>query len=264
MKITETPNDLPNINPVKERMDIYVPDVNKHIPHRRGFVYGMVGSGGSGKTSLLLSMFKHREYYRSKFDNIHLFIPESSYLSVTKHPFKDHGNVYHELTIDALEDIYDELLDLKEEAINEGWPIETSLIIIDDMANNLKDIELVKQLNKMIIKSRHLSVCWIFTLQSYNLLNLTIRKQFTNLTIFKPKNAKETVAVSSEVINMNRDSTVKLFNYVFSEPYSHLDVDTFTGQLYKNFNPLTIEDKENYIPLVKSEIEEEHKEKRKK
>ena len=247
MKITETPNDLPNINPVRERMDIYVPDVNKHIPHRRGFVYGMIGSGGSGKTSLLLSMFKHREYYRSKFDNIYLFIPESSYLSVTKHPFKDHTNIYHELTIDDLEDIYDELIYLKEEAIREDWPIETSLIIIDDMANNLKNNELVKQLNKMIIKSRHLSVCWIFTLQSYNLMNLTIRKQFTNLSIFKPKNNKELVAISSEVINMNRDSTIKLFDYVFSEPYSHLDVDTFTGQLYKNFNPLSIEDKEDCI-----------------
>ncbi len=85
MKIIQYLNDLPKIDPVKERMDIFVPDVNSSIPHRRGFVYGMIGSGGSGKSSLLLSMFKSKAYYRSKFDNIWLFVPQyqiSSFVSV--------------------------------------------------------------------------------------------------------------------------------------------------------------------------------------
>jgi hypothetical protein len=46
-------------------------------------------------------------------------------------------------------------------------------------------------LNKMIIKARHLSCCFIFTLQSYYLLPLILRKQITNSSIFKPKNKKE-------------------------------------------------------------------------
>ena len=260
MKITERPSDLPNINPVKEKINIRISDVNEHLPHLNGFVWGLIGTGGSGKSSLLLSMFTHREYYRSKFDNIYMFVNEGSYLSVKNHPFRDHEHVYHELTTDVLDEISDELLELKKEAIDEGWPIETNLIIINDMANILKSNNLVEHLCSMILKSRHLSVCWIFTLQSYNLMHLTIRKQFTNVTVFRPKNKKETELLIEEIISMTKEDALKLFNYVFDVKFNHLDVDTTTGQMYKNFNPLTIIDKENYIPPAKSEDVKEHKE----
>jgi ABC-type dipeptide/oligopeptide/nickel transport system ATPase component len=240
MKITELKNTLPEIAPVKERMDIFVPDVDCSIPHRRGFVYAMIGSGGSGKSSLLLSMFKSKSYYRSKFDNIWLFVPQSSYMSVVKHPFQDHPQVMHELTVEHLNNIYDTLNSIKEDCIDNDDPMETSLIIIDDMANILKDNVLVQVLNKMIIKSRHLSVCWIFTLQSYNLMNLTIRKQFTNLSVFKPKNNKEWEVLVAELINMNRENASRLYDYVFDKNYQHLDIDTVEGKLFKNFHELQI------------------------
>ena len=240
MQINELSNNLPDIAPIEERMDIFVPNVNFSIPHRRGFVYGMVGSGGSGKSSLLLSMFKSKSYYRSKFDNIWLFVPQSSFMSVLKHPFETHPTVMHELTIEHLNDIYETLNDLKEDCIENNYEIETSLIIIDDMANVLKDSELVQVLNKMIIKSRHLSVCWIFTLQSYTLMNLTIRKQFTNLSIFKPKNNREWEVLTQELINMNRTNSIKLYDYIFDKNYNHLDIDTVESKLYKNFHELQI------------------------
>jgi ABC-type dipeptide/oligopeptide/nickel transport system ATPase component len=242
MKIIKSTGDLPSIKPIKERMDIFVPDVSIQLPRRRGFVYGLCGSGGSGKSSLLLSMFKSKAYYRGKFDNVWLFVPQSSFLSVEKHPFQNHEQVYHELTVDTLHDIHERLDELKEQSIENGDEIETSLIIIDDMADHLKDKHLVAKLNAMIIKSRHLSVCWIFTLQSYNLMNLTIRKQFTNTTIFNPKNNVEWDLVASELLHLNKDDALKLKNYVFDEPYNHLDIDTFENKIYKNFELLTIEE----------------------
>jgi ABC-type dipeptide/oligopeptide/nickel transport system ATPase component len=241
MKIIKSTGELPSIKPIKERMDIFVPDVSIQLPRRRGFVYGLCGSGGSGKSSLLLSMFKSKAYYRGKFDNVWLFVPQSSFLSVEKHPFQNHEQVYHELTVDHLHDIHDRLDELKEQSIENGDEIETSLIIIDDMADHLKDKFLVAKLNAMIIKSRHLSVCWIFTLQSYNLMNLTIRKQFTNTTIFNPKNNVEWDLVASELLHLNKDDALKLKNYVFDEPYNHLDIDTFENKIYKNFELLTID-----------------------
>ena len=54
MKIVETPSDLPNTAPIKEVMGVYIPNINENIPHRNGFIYTLIGSGGSGKTSLLL------------------------------------------------------------------------------------------------------------------------------------------------------------------------------------------------------------------
>ena len=149
-------------------MDINIANVNEHIPHRNGFIYAMTGSGGSGKSSLLLfMMFKSTKFYRKKFDNIYLFTPRSSFLSVEKHSFETHEKVYHDLCIPILTSIYEELNDLKQNAIDEGTPIENSIIIIDDYANALKDHELTTFLNKLVIKARHLSCAFIFTLQSF-------------------------------------------------------------------------------------------------
>ena len=37
---------------------------------------------------------------------------------------------------------------------------------------------------------------------------------------------------------MNKDDALKLYNYVFNEPYAHLDVDTVSNTYYRNFNEL--------------------------
>ena len=116
MKIIEIDSKLNIKSGIKEKMNIDVENVNINIPHRNGFIYAMVGSGGSGKSSLLLSMFKSTKFYKKKFDNIYLFTPMSSYLSVESHPFENHSNVYHELTIKKLERIYTELNELKEKS----------------------------------------------------------------------------------------------------------------------------------------------------
>ena len=97
MLITELKNDLPQIKPVKEIMSIYIEGINPNIPNRNGFIYVLIGSPGSGKSSLLLSLFRSRNYYKNKFNHIYLITPESSFLSVKDHPFENHAKVYHEL-----------------------------------------------------------------------------------------------------------------------------------------------------------------------
>ena len=89
LHITEIDSDLKIASGVKERMDINIVNINEHIPNRNGFIYCMAGSGGSGKSSLLLSMFKSTKFYRKQFDNIYLFTPRSSFLSIEKHPLAD-------------------------------------------------------------------------------------------------------------------------------------------------------------------------------
>ena len=71
-EIIEIKNDqLPKkITPVKEVMNIKIPDIIDGIPNRNGFIWVLTGSGGSGKSSLLLNFFKRKELYRSKFHNI--------------------------------------------------------------------------------------------------------------------------------------------------------------------------------------------------
>ena len=105
-EILEEPNnDFPKIKPVKEHMDIDIPDIIKSIPHYNGFIWVLSGSGGSGKTSLMLNFFKRKELYRMKFDNIYYVCPESSFLSVKNHPFETHDKIYHELNGTVLNQI---------------------------------------------------------------------------------------------------------------------------------------------------------------
>jgi hypothetical protein len=162
----------------------------------------------------------------------------SSFLSLEKHPFSDHDKVYHELTVELLEEIYQQLIAIKEE---EEEP-EYACVIIDDMASSLKDKYIQKQLNKMLIKARHIQCSFIFTLQSYYYFPLMLRKQITNAILFKTKNKKEFETLTSELINLNKEDSLKLFNYVYDTPYTHLDLDTVENKLYKNFNLLHLEE----------------------
>ena len=245
--------------PIKEKQDIFIPDViNKNISRRNGMIYCLTGSGGSGKTSLLLNMFQSKNMYRNKFHNIYYICPDASFSSVKKHPFEKHDKVYHELTTNLLEEIYNELLMKKEESTkekekkkvkaydddenesdsDEEKEIEYSCIIIDDMANSLKDNVICTTLNKMIIKARHICCSFIFTLQSFYYMPKILRKQITYTTIFKTKNIEEWNSIAKELLNMKKDDALQVFNYVFNEPYAHIDLDLVENKYYKNFNLL--------------------------
>jgi hypothetical protein len=162
-----------------------------------------------------------------------------SFLSVQNHPFKDHDKVYHELTTGLLEDIYNQLLEIKEAREGDD-PIEYSCVILDDQADTLKEKGIQKMLNKMLIKARHLCCAFIFTLQSYYYYPKILRKQITNITIFKPKNRAEWDSIAKELLMMNQEDGLKLYEYIFNEPYTHLDLDTIDNTIYKNFNKLEL------------------------
>jgi hypothetical protein len=42
---------------------------------------------------------------------------------------------------------------------------------------------------------------------------------------------------------LSKPSAMQLHDYVFNEPYNHLDIDTVNNKVYKNFNMLDIEEK---------------------
>ena len=242
MRIVEIKNSLPDTKPLKEIMEVFIPNIDRNLPSKNGSIYAIIGSPGSGKSNLLFStLFKNSNYYRSKFDNLYLITPESSFLSLQKHPFQSHDKVFHELDTHVLEIIFDELLDLKKQALEEERPIEHSCIIIDDFADGLKDKQIIQSLKKLLIKSRHINTFFIFTLQAYNMFPLVLRKLITNITLFKPKNNVETESIRSELLQMSKDDFQVLTNYIYDKPYNHLDLDTNTMEIRKNYNLLNIE-----------------------
>ena len=241
LSISEEKNtEMKEQKPIKEVMDIYVPEVPEGISRRNGMIYLLVGSGGSGKSSLLLGQFKKGGAYHKKFHNLYYFVPSASFASVQKHPFEKHERVYHEMTADGLAELHDELLERKDKNIEEEEPAEYNMVVFDDFANDLKDKSIVRALNKMLIKSRHLNTSFVFTLQSYLYMPKILRKQITYATIFKPRNSEEWETIRREILQMKEDDAKKVFDYVFSEPYQHLDVDAFENKFYKNYNLLTL------------------------
>lgn len=240
--ISEITNiDIPKQQPILEVMDIFVPKIlTENISKRNGMIYALVGSGGSGKTNVLLNFFKSDKLYRKRFHNIYYICPQSSFLSVAKHPFEEHDKVYHELTSDLLYEIYDELNLIKETNIKKKRKTEYSMVIIDDMADILKDKNLLQSMNKLLIKARHLCTGFIFTLQSFYYFPKILRKQLTYISIFKPKNIEEWYSIAKELLNLKKDDALQLYDYVFDELYNHLDIDTVTNTYYKNFNKLVI------------------------
>jgi CRISPR/Cas system-associated endoribonuclease Cas2 len=231
LEIHEVANDkIPKTKPVKEVMDTYVPDI--------GGITLYIGSGGSGKTSHLLGQMK--TVYKKKFHHIWYFCPSASFLSVEKHPFEKHDKVYHELTVEALEDLREELTRIKEEREEDDMP-EYSLVIIDDMANQLKEKTTVAKLNAMLIKARHLNCHFIFTVQSYLYFPKILRKQLTWVSIFSGvRNKEEWSTITKELLKMSEQDAKQLYDYVFDKPYQHLDIDCFEEKIYKNGNHLEI------------------------
>ena len=238
-EILEIENDKLKLGaPIKETMSVFIPDIdpNLNIPCRNGFHAVFCGSGGSGKSSLMMNLIKGP--YKKKFNNIYYFCPMVSFTSVKNHPFKKHDKIYHDFTVTELSEIYKELEEKKEN--NED---EYSLIILDDLADCLKHNDIQVLMNKMMIKSRHLQVSWIITLQAYYYFPKQLRRQITNFILFKTKSIDEFQSLARELFNMNSDDALTLYNYVFDKNYNHLDVDTVTNTYYKNFNLLELKSK---------------------
>lgn len=261
---------IPKTTPIQEIMQLYIPDITvENIPKTNGFIWICVGSGGSGKSSMVLNFFR-KNIYRGKFDNIFYFCPEVSYISAKNHPFKKESDnlfISHDLTPEALGNIYS-LLDMKKkkyvefqekkkdkknkkpdvyfdeeeqkEEVEEEPELEYSCLFIDDFADIFKQNEFNDILSKILIKTRHLCLAVIITLQELKYFPLKLRKQITNISLFKPKNYEDWADIAKEYFNLNKQDSLTLYDYVFNEPYAHLDVQTNMGsnKYFKNWNLL--------------------------
>jgi len=134
------------------------------LKHLNAYTFDvLIGKPGSGKTSLMVSLLNGKgknRVYRKVFNHILVVMPSTSIASMKKNIFEKlpNENMYDELTMDSIEDIYDKLLQSSEEN-------ENTLLILDDIGASLKDKEIQKILKKIIYNRRHLKVkivCFLF------------------------------------------------------------------------------------------------------
>ena len=66
------------------------------------------------------------------------------------------------------------------------------------------------------------------------------RKTASHIVLFRNFNKLENTAVFEEVMFMDKETTEKLFDYVYDKPHNFLYIDVNSGILHKIFNPLLL------------------------
>jgi hypothetical protein len=206
----------------------------------RSFFTGIFGKPGSGKTSLCVSSLVSRKpkVYAKAFNHVYVWMPSSSRKSLRCDPFGalDPGNLFEDLDLASLSEVYEKL--------QENTP-ETSLIVIDDMTQSLKDHSIRKLLNHIILNRRHLHCSIMIMSQYFNAIPLEMRKNLSSVIIVgRITNKKEYKNLAEEVLHLNKDDMDAVMRYAFQKPHDHLIVRLDSGRMYRNFARLILEGEE--------------------
>ena len=200
----------------------------------------IVGKQGQGKTSLLTNLVKN--VFNKCFENIYLIMPENSRTSIENDIFTKHlpaEQLYDTLTDENLTEIYENLQESSKEK-------ENSMLIIDDFQAQLKETEIVKILQKIITKMRHLR-CTIFLLQqNFQALQKPLRELVSNLVIFNVGKSQLS-KIFEEIVQMDKEKYEKLIKIAFIEPHDWILINFHKSKkIYRMFDEIEFNDeKEN-------------------
>ena len=239
IEIVEKENDLPDTKPVFENFGVYLDDINEALPRHNGTIWAIIGKGGSGKTSMFLSLWKSKDFLRGKFDEVHYIVKEGSLNSVKANPFQKHDKVHHDLTPELLHEIHQDALERKEESLENGDEIEHTCIIIDDFGAQLKDSDIQYALKQIMNVARHAGLYVVLICQTYKMIPTELRRILTHVSLYRP-NAEEYDIICKEVLLKKKNVCQQIYNYVFDKQYNHLDVNMKDGTVRKNFKLLEI------------------------
>jgi KaiC/GvpD/RAD55 family RecA-like ATPase len=201
----------------------------------RPFFMAIIGSAGTGKTSMLVNLLSSKQAYRKAFHHVHVVMPPHSVASLKRNIFKNHDRMYDDLDWGTLDGI--------REAVKESAEKEkNTLLVLDDVTAALKDNEIHRVLRDLIYDRRHYRLSIIILGQSYNAMPLGIRKTLSHFLMYKPGNKKEATAIFEELIALPREEAEEAMRFVFDRPYAFMFADTGTGELYKNFDRIDLHD----------------------
>ena len=200
----------------------------------------IVGKMGQGKTSLLTNLVKN--VFNKCFENIYLIMPENSRSSIENDIFTKHlpsEQLFDTLTEEGLTEIYERLQESSKEK-------ENSMLIIDDFQAQLKEPAIVKVLQKIITKMRHLR-CTIFLLQqNFQALQKPLRELVSNLVIFNVGKSQLS-KIFEEIVQMEKEKYEKLIQVSFVEPHDWILINFHRSKkIYRMFDEIVFdEEKEN-------------------
>ena len=188
----------------------------------KSFACSFIGRAGSGKTSLLTGLLQTKNKFKKVFNKIYLFMPSYSRSSMKECIFDclPEDQVYNELSLDTLSEVYDKIQSNTEEGLK-------SLIIFDDVQDAFKG-ECEKLLLKIINNRRHLRTSLMIVAQSYKKISLDVRKALTNHFLFNLSKEdyniihEERVYISKDdwnkILKQYRKTNDSRGNFLFLDP----------------------------------------------
>jgi hypothetical protein len=141
---------------------------------------------------------------------------------------------YDELTEENIEHTRDKI---KEATMNK----EYSLLIIDDMQEQLKQKDVKKILENLIIKKRHYRLTIFILQQSYKNLELRMRQLMDNFFIFE-LGKNEMRDIFDETIKLKEQTFNDVLKIAYNDSNKHnfLVINNKSKKMYKNFDEIEI------------------------
>ena len=135
------------------------------------------------------------------------------------HQKKNNFDEYHHEELETAIETQFKLIDhMKKQEYKKLYNIS---IVIDDMADNPSFTRHSKLLHSLYTRGRHLMISTITAPQVFNALSPIIRKNITQLYVYKLRNYKDLEAVLEELSALTDKKTLlEMYNMATREPYS--------------------------------------------
>merc|ERR1711991_308565 len=110
------------------------------------------------------------------------------------------------------------------------------------MTAYLKDNTLVKLWLDLVNNRRHYKISLMMMVQNYKTVPLHLRKAASHLIFYKSQNKAEIESIREECIYRDKNDFNEILKFTWRKKHDFLFCNMLTGDLYRNFNKLIIED----------------------
>ena len=194
------------------------------------------GRMGQGKTSLLTSLVKN--VFKKCFETIYVFMPANSRASIDNDIYGKSlrpEQLFDTLTFSNISQVYQELQENSSEKYN-------SLLIIGDFQVSLKDPEILKVLQKIVTKMRHLRTTIFLLQQNFQALSKPLRELASNLIIFN-LGKSQLEKIFDEVVQLDKNKYQEIIDISFKDPHDWILINLHKSRsIYLMFDLLLIND----------------------
>jgi hypothetical protein len=195
----------------------------------------VAGRMGSGKTSWVTNYVKN--IAKKCYEMIFVFIPLNSRESIENDIYGKNlpGNqLFDTLDVDSLMSVYKQLQENSSNGFN-------SLLIIDDFQTQLKNPEIIKILQKIITKQRHLRCSTFLLQQNFQALVKPLRELVSNIVTFN-LGKSQMIKLFHEIVEISKDKFDEVMDLAFQDPHDFLLINLHKSRnMYRNYDLIVVD-----------------------